>query len=130
MVRKRKTHPEPDLGLVLGKHLLFCRSEIRAAQQPGAAFFLEAVALALDVKRCGIVQEAVKDGSCNDGVVEGFTPVEEALVAGHNHTGALVAASDQAEEQAGLKLGEGEVANLIHNQDLWVDQLGGILKIV
>ena len=69
------------------------------------------------------MQEPVEDGSGQDGVVEGFTPIEEALVGGDDQAGALVAAHHQAEEQAGFQGGEGQIADLIHDQHLGVNEL-------
>ena len=43
--------------------------------------------------------------------------------AGDDHAGPLVAAHDQPEEQTGLEAGEGQVADLVDDQDLGVDQL-------
>src|SRR4030067_318635 len=64
-----------------------------SSEQTSPAFFLEAVTLALDVQGCRIVQETVEDGGCDDGIIERLPPIQEALVAGDNQAGPLIAAA-------------------------------------
>ena len=46
------------------------------------------------------MQETVKNGGGQYVIVEGLTPIQEALIVGDDQAGALIAAYDQAEEQA------------------------------
>jgi hypothetical protein len=48
---------------------------------------------------------------------------QEALVAGDDHAGPLIPPDDQPEEEAGLEVGERQVANLVDDQDLGVGKL-------
>ena len=60
-----------------------------------------------------MVEQPVQDGGGQDRIAEDLAPVDEALVAGQDDGGALVASGDQAEEQAGLVAGQGQIADFV-----------------
>jgi len=55
-------------------------------------------------------------------VVEHLSPIQETLVGSHDQTGPLITPHHQAEEKAGLLPGDGEIANLVHDEQLGVGQ--------
>jgi hypothetical protein len=103
-------------------HLQFWAGR-RVSQQSGFAFLLEAVAFALDVEGGGVMQQAIENSSGQDGVIEDLAPIEKAFVAGDDQAGAFVTASDQAEEQAGFGVGEGQITDLIDDECFGVAEL-------
>jgi hypothetical protein len=52
-----------------------------------------------------------------------IAPVHEAFVAGDDEAGPLVAADQEAEEQAGLLPGQGQVAELVEDEDAGIGEL-------
>lgn len=84
----------------------------------GLAAFAQAVGVAADVHDGGFVQEAVERGAGHDGVAgEDVGPFTEGLVGGeHDRPARVVALADDLEEQRGLGLIEGEVADLVDDQ--------------
>lgn len=70
------------------------RTALRAAAEPGrwAARRIEAVALALDVDDCRMVQKAVEDRRGEDMVTEDLAPAGQALIGRDQERAALVAA--------------------------------------
>ncbi len=76
----------------------------------------EAVACALDLDDDGVVQEPVEEGGGDDGVAEDLGPLGEAAVRGEDHGALLVAGVDELEEQAGASGGDGEVADLVDDE--------------
>ena len=102
---------------------LFDRRESGATEQPRPALLFEPVALALNVERGRVVQQAVQDGGGQDRIVEGLAPIQEALVGGDDQAGALVATHHQTEEQAGFELRERQVADLVDDEHLGVGEL-------
>lgn len=65
----------------------------RLGEQPGLALLLEPEALALDVERRSVVQEAIEDGGGHDLIGEHLAPVGEALVGGEHGRCALPVAA-------------------------------------
>jgi hypothetical protein len=61
-----------------------------SSQEPRLALRLQPVALALDVDRRRVMEQAVEDRRGQDLVVEDLTPVQEALVAGEDEARPLV----------------------------------------
>jgi len=102
------------------RHLGWCRGsgggpEARSLNRGrgAGAPFSESVALALEGDRVGVVDEAVDQRGGDHGVAEDLAPGLEAAVAGDDDRAAFVAAGDEREEQVrGLAL-EGEVADLV-----------------
>jgi hypothetical protein len=87
-------------------------------------FFFEPVAFAADVDDGGTVQQAVQGGGSQHGIVgEDLAPIAEGLVAGQGDgLLSLVALADDLEQQAGLQRVQGQVAHLIDDQQLGLDQ--------
>ncbi len=79
----------------------------RLGEQAGLALFLQPEALALDVERGGVVQQAIEDGGGHDLIAEHLVPVGKALVGGEYRGGPLVAAGDEAELNSFLVYGVG-----------------------
>ena len=64
-----------------------------------------------------MVDEAVDHGGGHDGVAEDLTPAAEGLVGGDDDAGPLVAGRDQLEEQVGRLGFEGDVADLVDDDE-------------
>ena len=69
------------------------------------------------------MHETVDHGGGDHGVSEHFAPTTERLVGGHDDTGPLVARRDQLEEEIGCLGIEGDVADLV-DDDQWVAARG------
>ena len=67
----------------------------------------------------GVVDEPVDHGGGDDVVAEDFAPAAERLVGGDDQLGPLVAAGDELEEQVGGFGFEGDVADLVDDEQ-WV----------
>jgi hypothetical protein len=78
--------------------------------------FLEAVGFAFDGEDLGIVDEAVDQGDDAGGVGEDLVPFCERPVGGHDRALVLVAAADELEQQVGMAVGVGQVADLVDDQ--------------
>jgi hypothetical protein len=88
---------------------------------------LEPVAVAFEADDLGVVDQAVDHGGGDHVVVEHLAPAAEWLVAGDDQAGALVAARHELEEQVGGLRLEGDVADLVDDQQRGAaqpDQLG------
>src|SRR5262249_7974437 len=77
---------------------------------------LEPIGIAADVEGDGVVEDAVEDCGGDDPVAEHLAPAAEALVAGQDHGAALVAAADELEEQVGALAVDGQVADLVDDE--------------
>jgi len=69
------------------------------------------------------MEQPVQDRGREDLVVEDLAPVQEALVAREDKARPLVATRQEPEEQARLVPGEREIADLVEDEDLRVDEL-------
>ncbi len=87
------------------------------AEEPGTSLFLEAVRVAVDVHRGGMVQQPVQDGAGDDGVPKDLPPGPEALVAGEQDGSPFVAPTDPLEEEVGPLPVDGDGADLIADQE-------------
>ena len=76
----------------------------------------EAVAVAFQRDYVGVVDESVDHGGGDDVVAEHLSPASELLVGGDDQAGVLVAGGDELEEQVRRFGFEGDVANLIDDQ--------------
>ncbi len=79
---------------------------------------LEAVGFALDGDDLGVVDEAVDQGDDAGGVGEDLVPFGEGAVGGDQGAFGLVAAADQFEQQVGVAVGVGEIADLVDDQQV------------
>jgi hypothetical protein len=95
-----------SVGSRLGSHLLefagFAGGFGPAPEQAGLLLLPEPVAVALDVDGGRVMEQAIQDGGGQDLIVEDLPPVDEALVAGDDEAGPLVAADQEPEKEAGL----------------------------
>jgi hypothetical protein len=83
----------------------------------------EAVAFAADVEGCGVVEETIEESDCEYAVGEDVAPLPEALVGGEDDgLLGLVALVDDLEEEGGVGLFEGQISDLVQDEDLWADQ--------
>jgi hypothetical protein len=64
-----------------------------------------------------VVDEAVDHGGGDGGVAEDFAPASEGLVAGDDDRRSFVAAADELEEQVGGLSFEGDVADLVDDEE-------------
>src|SRR5581483_11364961 len=77
------------------------------------------VAGAVDREHGAVVEEPVEDGGGDGGVLEDLAPVGDAAVGREDDRAVFVAAGDDLEEVAGGFGGQGEVAELVDDQQLW-----------
>jgi hypothetical protein len=81
------------------------------------AAFAEAVALAFEGDHGGVVDEPIDQGGRDHRVAEDLAPLLEAAVAGDDDRAALVAAGNEREEQVGGLALQGQVADLVDDQE-------------
>ena len=86
--------------------------------QSGLELVLEAVGVAADIQRNGMVEHPVEDRGGNQAITEDLAPRGEALVAGQDHGPALVAAGDQLKDQVGPLALDGQGTDLVDDQQL------------
>src|SRR5262245_3358771 len=86
------------------------------ADEAGLELVLEPVGIAPDIEGDGVVEDAVQDRGRDHPVPEDLSPAAEALIAREDHGAALVAAADQLEEQVGALAVDGQVADLIDDE--------------
>jgi hypothetical protein len=77
---------------------------------------LEPVAVAFEGDNVGVVDESVDHGGGDDIVAEHLSPAAELLVGGDDQAGVLVSRRDELEEQVRCFGLEGDVADLVDNQ--------------
>lgn len=123
----RGIHPLSKLLFSSGHHLLLF--ELRA-EHSRFAFFLEPVALALDVEHSGMVKKTVEDSRGQDLVVEDYSPVGEDLVGSEDQAGLLVAAGQEAEKEPRFLPAYGQISHFIDDQHLGVEELSSNRDVV
>src|SRR4051812_40500786 len=64
----------------------------------------------------GVVQESVQQGRRDHRVAKNFAPLAEAAIRGQDHRALLVAGVDQLEEQIAGTRPDGEIADLINDE--------------
>ena len=77
------------------------------------ACFLGAVGLAFDGDDLGAVDQTVDEGDNAGGVGEDLAPFGEGTIGGDNRAFLLVAAADQFEQQIGVPIGVGQIAERV-----------------
>jgi hypothetical protein len=82
-----------------------------------------AVTGSLDLDDDGVVQEAVQEGGCYNLIAEDVAPFGEAAVGGKDHCAALVTSVDQLEEEVSPTRRDGQVANLVDDQQRGAAQI-------
>ena len=76
-----------------------------------------AVAGAFDLDDDGVVQQPVEQRGGDDGIAEDLAPFGEAAVRGEDHSAALVAGVDELEEQVAAAGDDGQVSDLVDDQE-------------
>src|SRR5712691_10566323 len=84
--------------------------------EAGFELVLQPVGVAADVDGDRVVEHAVEDRGGDDPVAKHVAPAPEALVAGQDHRAALVAPADELEEQIGPGAVDGQVADLVDDE--------------
>jgi hypothetical protein len=64
------------------------------------------------------MEEPVENGGGNHGIAEDFSPSSEALIASKDNGSLLVAAGDELEEEISAMAIDGDIADLVNNQEL------------
>src|SRR5712691_4845250 len=88
------------------------------AKHAGLALHPEPIAIALNDHRVAVVQEPVEDRRSENVVAEDLAPLPDELVGGDEKAALLVAASDELEEEMRRSLLEGQIAELVDDQEL------------
>ncbi len=86
-----------------------------------------AVAGALDLHDDGVVQQAVEQGGGDHRIAEQAAPFREAPVGGQDHGTTLVAGVDQLEQQVSGRSTQGQVADLVDDEQLRAAQVANAL---
>src|SRR5216110_2458878 len=86
------------------------------ADEAGLELLFEPIGIAPDVDGDRMMQNPVEDRGRDDAVSEDLAPAAEALVAREDHRAPLVAAADELEEEVGAGAIDGQVADLVHDQ--------------
>jgi hypothetical protein len=74
------------------------------------------IAGAFDLDHDGVVQQSVQQRGGDDRIPEDLAPFREATVLRQDHCALFVSGIDQLEEQAGAPAGDGQVADLVDDQ--------------
>ena len=88
----------------------------------GVGVLAHAVAVAPDVDDVTVTHEAVDERARHDVVAQDVAPVLEAFVAREHGGRPLVAAAHELEEQHRPGVADGEVADLVHDEERGKDQ--------
>ncbi len=83
---------------------------------PDVTVISHAVTVPSDVDDVTVVEQAVDEGAGHDVVTEDRAPVFKALVAGKDRRGVFVPPAHELEKEHGPIATDGEIANLIHDQ--------------
>ena len=90
--------------------------DFRLPDEPRLDLFLEPVGVSLDVDRRRVVKDPVQDGRGDDGIAEDLVPLAEAAVRGQDQGPLFVAPRDELKEQMGTVTVDGDVADLVDDQ--------------
>ena len=85
--------------------------------EAGFELVLQPVGVATDVDGDRMVQDPVEDGRGDHPVAKDVPPTAEALVAGQDHRPPLVATTDELEEEVGPGPVDGQVADLVDDEE-------------
>ena len=77
---------------------------------------LEAIGFALDGEDLGVVDQAIDQGDDAGGIWKDLAPFGEGPVGGDDRAVVLVTATDEFEQQIGMAIGIGEIADLVDHQ--------------
>ncbi len=91
----------------------------------GAIFEPEAVIAGLE--DVAMVGQAVEESGGHLGIAEDRGPFAEAQIGGADDTGALVELAQQVEQQGATRGTEGQIAELVEDDEVGVDQAAGDL---
>jgi len=87
----------------------------------------EAIAGAFDVDDDGVVEQAVEERGGDDGIAEDVAPFGEAAIGREDHGALFVTGVDELEEQVGAARGDGEVTDLVDDQQTAVVEVADFL---
>jgi hypothetical protein len=87
-------------------------------EEPGLELLAESVTVALDVDGDGVMKPAIEDGGGDHRIAEHLASGPEALIAAEDDGPALVAAQDELEEEVGALAVDGDVADLVDDEQL------------
>src|SRR5271166_479472 len=81
-----------------------------------------AVAVSADVDDVAVVDEAVDERAGHDVIAQDLAPVIKALVAGEHRARRLVASAHELEKEHGPRPTDGQIADLVDDQETGEDQ--------
>ena len=87
----------------------------------------KAIAGALDLNDDGMVKQAVQQRGCDHGIAEDLAPFGEAAVGGEDHGALFVAGVDQLEEQVAAAGYDGQISDLVDDQQRGTAQIADAL---
>src|ERR1700760_2474955 len=93
-------------GWRLGAHHLW--NQVSMLAQPVAGTF--------NLDDHSVMQKSVQQGRRDDRIPENFAPLAEAAIGGQDHRALLIASVDQLEEQIAGTSPDGEIADLINDE--------------
>ncbi len=96
-------------------------------QKGAPVLFATAVALAADGDDVAVVEHSVEDGGSDHRIAEDRAPLPDGPVRGDPHGSAFVAVADQMEEQMGGVGFERQIAELVHDQQFRLGEVGELL---
>jgi hypothetical protein len=87
------------------------------SDEPRFDLFSEPIRVALDIDRGRMMQDPVQDGRRDHRITEDLVPLREAAVGGQDQGAFFVAAGDELEEQMSAVPVDGDVADLVDDQE-------------
>ena len=90
--------------------------DFRSPDESRLDLFLEPIRVSLDVDRRRVVKDPVQDSRGDDGIAEDLIPLAEAAVRGQDQGPLFVAPRDELKEQMGTVTVDGDVADLVDDQ--------------
>jgi hypothetical protein len=96
-------------------------------QEPAAALFLQAVAVATDGDHVAVVEKPIENSGCHHGIAEHGPPFSDTAIAGEQNRASLVTTTDELKEKMRGVGFERQVAQLVDDQQLGFGKLGQAL---
>src|SRR5687768_13119709 len=88
-------------------------------QQPSFLFLPEAVRVTFNIDHMTVMEQPVQNRAGHNRIPEDLSPLTKALIGRQDDGPPLIAARDELEEQMGAVPIDGDIANLIDNEELW-----------
>ena len=89
-------------------------------KDPRLALFAQAITLAADINRRGVMQQPVEHGGGQDRIGNNVAPFSIRFVTGQQNAPPLIATTDQPKQELGRPLIEGDISHLIEDQQFWL----------